>query len=198
MRLGEVDEKLAGLDPVEAEVVALVKQGDRRAALGLLMRTYAHSLHRHCCIVLRDQALASDVTQTIFVEAHRDLDRFSGKSSLRSWLFGIARHRCLDALRSRRRAEGREVLGADPPDEADARPAPDIVLESRGALSALDQCLRELAPSTRIAVLLRFQEGMPYAEIARLSREPVGTLQARVCRALPVLEECLRGKGIEP
>jgi len=49
-----------------------------------------------------------------------------------------------------------------------------------------------------MAVLLRFQEGLPYEEMGRMCREKPATLQARVTRALPLLRRCLEGKGIEP
>lgn len=183
---------------MDAEALTLLGRGDRRGALSLRMRAYARPLHRHCCIVLRDEAFAADVVQTVFVEAFRDLEGFRERSSLRSWLFGIARHRCLDALRGHRRVEAREALDPEPPDRADSRPPADSSPERRDVVSALERCLSERSPGTRVAVLLRLQEGMPYAEMARVCREPTGTLQARVCRALPVLRQCLARQGLEP
>ena len=48
------------------------------------------------------------------------------------------------------------------------------------------------------AVLLRFQQGLSYPEIARLSNEKAPALQVRVARALPVLRRCLEEKGMAP
>ena len=48
-----------------------------------------------------------------------------------------------------------------------------------------------LAPRVRTAVLLRYQQGLSYPEIARLSNEKAPALQVRVARALPLLRRCL-------
>jgi DNA-directed RNA polymerase specialized sigma24 family protein len=61
----------------------------------------------------------------------------------------------------------------------------------------LDACLRELSAESRMAVLLRFQEGMTFEEMGRLCCEKPPTLQARVARALPVLRRCVQTKGID-
>ena len=65
-------------------------------------------------------------------------------------------------------------------------------------MRALDDCLAQLTPEVRAAVLMRFQQGLRYDEIARGTGERSGTLHMRVTRALPVLRRCLEGKGIEP
>ncbi len=60
----------------------------------------------------------------------------------------------------------------------------------------LRQCLQALDTGVRVAVLLRYEEGLAYEEIARMSRELAATIQARVARALPRLRECLESKGV--
>jgi DNA-directed RNA polymerase specialized sigma24 family protein len=47
-----------------------------------------------------------------------------------------------------------------------------------------------------VLVLLRFEEGLAYPEIARMSGEEPATIQARVARALPSLRECVEQKGL--
>jgi RNA polymerase sigma-70 factor (ECF subfamily) len=71
-------------------------------------------------------------------------------------------------------------------------------LAERSRAHALESCLRLLAPRARTAVLLRFQQGLSYPEIARLSHEKAPALQVRVARALPVLRRCLEEKGMAP
>jgi RNA polymerase sigma-70 factor, ECF subfamily len=61
---------------------------------------------------------------------------------------------------------------------------------------SIERCLGALAPSSRIAILLRYREGYSYREMAEICREPVTTLQRRVARALLVLRRCLEG-GME-
>src|SRR4051812_8974508 len=88
---------------VDADIDAALAQGDRRRALTLLMDRYGEHIYRFAYQMTRDGTVADDVRQQVFVEAYRDLGAFERRSSLRTWLFGIARHRCLDATKLRKR-----------------------------------------------------------------------------------------------
>jgi RNA polymerase sigma-70 factor (ECF subfamily) len=178
--------------PLDGDVLALIERGDHRAALAALMARYGESVYRFCRQMVRDEALVDDVHQQVFVQAFRDLPRFQQRSALRTWLFGIARHRCLDANKIQGRRDRRFPLD-DEPGTADAAPGPSALdqLSLAELAGVLDHCLDELAPATKWAVLLRYREGLPFDEMAGLSNEKAGTLQARVARALPVLRRCL-------
>src|SRR5205823_13778269 len=123
--------------------------------------------------------------------AFNDFDDFGGTAAVRSWLYGIARHRCLDALKHRRRWSRRFSLSGESHEPADEASPVDERLASRSQGDLLRHCLGKLAPHARIAVLLRYQEDMAYEEMGRICRERAATLQARVARALPVLRRCL-------
>jgi RNA polymerase sigma-70 factor (ECF subfamily) len=146
--------------------------------------------------VLRDRALAEDVAQQVFWEAHRDMSQFEGRSSIRTWLFRIALHRCQDAIKSRKRRDARFELDDAPgetlPDDA---PAADALVDRQRLLAALDECLAHLSPDVRATVLARFQTGMTFEELAESLDAKPDTLQTRVARALPVLRTCLERKG---
>ncbi len=183
-------------ETVEAAALDALDRGDREAALGLLMDAYGSVLFRYCLHMLTDRQLAEDVHQTTFVQAFEGLARFGRGSTLRTWLFGIARHRCLDALKISRRRRARfhavETLPEVPAGETGAERR----LLAREAARALERCLLRLAASTRAAVLLRYQAGLSYPEMALAGGERATTLQARVVRALPVLRRCLEAREL--
>jgi RNA polymerase sigma-70 factor, ECF subfamily len=173
------------VDP-DADVLALVDRGDAQGALRRLMQRHGGALYRFCRGATHDAALADDVLQQIFIEVHRDLAGFRRQSTLRTWIFVIARHRVLDAAKSRRRA--RAWLERAPPAElADPRPSPPEILDEAQLQAALIACLGELDGDLRTALLLRFQQGFSYEEMAAVCGEKAGTLHARVTRALPAL-----------
>ena len=174
----------------------LLARGDLRGAIEALMDEHGDVLLGYCSRVLRDPVLAEDVLQQVFFEAHRDLDQFQGRSSLRTWLFRIAYHRCQDAIRSRVRRD--RIIGAD--DEAvvaHADPAPMSTdrLERDALLEALEECLALLSDEVRMTVLLRYQSELTYTEMSRSLEKRSDALHARVARALPVLRRCLENKG---
>ena len=176
----------------EAEAFAALDRSDWNAALTFLMETYGDPIYRHCRHVIGVKHLADDVHQIVFVEAYRDLPRFKRRSSLRTWLYTIARHRCIDALRVLRRRTAREQEIFDAALDGEAHVA------NRSLNAALADALASLPPDTRIAVLLRFQEGLTYEEMAEVCEERPATLQARVSRALPVLRKWLEERGVAP
>jgi len=177
----------------DGDVLEALAVGDRRRALTVLMRRYGDAVYRFCRELIRDEAIADDVHQQVFVEAYRDLATFQGKSQLRTWLFGIARHRCLDAAKTGRRWQSRYKNDApvELPDEA---PAANDEIDLRRMVVVLEECLAELSPSARAAVLLRYRENLSYEEMAAISGEKAGTLQQRVARSMPILRRCLERK----
>lgn len=174
---------------------------DRRAAVDALFTEHGEAIFGYCVRILRDPVLAEDVMQQVFLEAFRDHDRFRGQSSRRTWLFGIAVHRCLDTLRSRRRAAGRSEPLADRDEdpemaelEAPGR-GPFELLSQVQRLAALQECLAVLSPESRATVLLRFTTDMTYEQMTSHLSASQDALQMRIARAMPALRECLENKG---
>jgi len=185
-------------EAAERQALLALDRGDRKAALTLLMESYGAALYRYCRQLTADDDLAQDVHQLTFVKAYEDLNRFARRSSLRTWLYGIARHRCLDALKQKRRRERRFELVEEPPEQCDATADAEAQLTARDLSRVLDKCLERLAPQIRAAVLLRYREGFSYPDMARICRERSATLQMRVRRALPLLRRCLEEHGVSP
>lgn len=150
-------------------------------------------MYRYCREALRDATLADDVQQQVFIEAFRDLPKFTHRSSVRTWLFAIARHRVLDAAKSRRRAQS-HIEEDDATSVPDPRPSAGERIDDGRLRDALVACLDKLRESVRTALLLRFQQGFTFEDMSEMCREKPGTLQAQVTRALPVLRECIEGR----
>jgi RNA polymerase sigma factor (sigma-70 family) len=179
-------------DP-DSDLLALVARGDMKAALKLLMQRHGSSLYRYCREELRDAVLADDVHQQVFIQAFRDLPRFSRRSKTRTWLFAIARHRVLDAAKSRQRAYS-HIDENDASAIPDPRPLAGEWIDDSRMHEGLVLCLEKLRENVRTAVLLRFQQGFTFEEMAVICQEKPGTLQAQVTRALPVLRACIEAR----
>lgn len=181
--------------PSDRELAEAIERGDARRAIALVDASYGAALYRFIRAMVRRDDLADDVYQTTLVEAMRDLRGFAGRSSVRSWLFAIARHRCLDALKLARRRDARETPVAELPEPVDPAPAIDQRLSDAALVAALEHCLDELAPETRMVLLMRFAEGFAYDDIARIAGIRADAVRARVCRAMPVLRACIERRG---
>jgi RNA polymerase sigma-70 factor (ECF subfamily) len=179
-------------DP-DADVLALLDLGDVDGALRRLMARHGAAVYRYCREALRDGSVVDDVHQQIFIAAYRDLPRFRRQSMVRLWLFAIARHRVLDAVKQRRNAQ-RWVEDIAFPDPPDSGPSPAESIDAARLRQALAASLDELPADTRTAVLLHYQQGFTYAEMAKICGAQAGTLYARVARALPLLRRRIESR----
>jgi RNA polymerase sigma-70 factor, ECF subfamily len=166
-----------------------VTAGENDAATDLALRARARDAGAQAAFVratqtevwrftaaLVDPGAADDLTQETFLRAFRALPGFEGRSSVRTWLLGIARRVCADHLRAvvrRRRLDARlaaqawtEVPQGDPAQR----------------LGTAD-LLRALSGVRRAAFVLTQVLGLSYAEAAAVEDVPVGTIRSRVARA---------------
>lgn len=168
----------------EAEALAALSKGARDRALSILMDAYGDALYRYCRRMV-GEPLAEDVHQMSLVHAYESFAEFRGQSSLRAWLYGIARHRCLDVLRKERRRE----TASDQMPEVEAR---ETGMDQRlAARQVLEPCLQKLQPKARDVVVLRYIEELSFPEIAVICQEEAATLQMRLARILPILRRCI-------
>jgi RNA polymerase sigma-70 factor (ECF subfamily) len=178
----------------EDEIDAALASGDRQRAFTLLMQHYGDQVFRYAMAMTGgDTQLAEEVRQQVFVEAYRDLPGFAARSPLRGWLFGIVRHRCLDASKAQRRWGLRYKNEPSPESEIDDS-EPGDALDVLRLARLLEGCVATLAPAAREAILLRYQQELSYDEAAAITGERPGTLQQRVARALPVLRRCVEAQ----
>lgn len=179
------------------EAMAALSEGDLERALQILMDVFGKELYRFCLMMLGSQEEAEDVLQTCFLRAYRDLENFRGDAAIRTWLYSIARHRCLDHVRAKKRRERRIEVREELPEAQDPRQDSEERSRTRETARFLWLCLEKLKESSRSAVLLRHYHGFRYPEMAEISGEREPALRMRVTRALPVLRQCLEEHGVE-
>ena len=148
---------------------------------------------RFCREQLRDSVLAEDVVQQVFVAAFRDLPRFQSRSMVRTWLFAVTRDRVLDAAKARRRHSG-IIEFDDSADSPDPKQTMNEKLDDARLRLVLTECIAALPELMRTAVLLHYQQGFAYEEMARIVHASPGALQATVLRALSLLRRCVERK----
>jgi RNA polymerase sigma-70 factor (ECF subfamily) len=174
----------------DGDIQAALRANDMRRALTLMMNRYGDEVYRFAYALTHSEHLADEVRQQVFVEVYRDLASFGGRASLRAWVFGITRHRCLDAAKKHRRWTNR-FKNDPPPDEEPDDYEVERELDRSKLAKLLATCLAKLAPAARDAVVLRYHQDLSYDEASEIAGDNAGTLQQRVARALPALRRCL-------
>lgn len=155
-----------------------------------LMVDHSDAVFRLALSVVRDRALAEDVTQDTMMKAWLALPSFRGDASLRGWVMRIAHNTAISTLRSRR------FVLSDPNEMPEAPVVHERSTERRveGAL-AVDEfvsALDLLDDLSRSIVVLRELEGMSYDEISRVLEVPLPTIKTRLLRARRFLGNALQ------
>ena len=174
--------------------------GDQRA-FELLVSRYHPLLMRWIQGFLKDDELANDVLQHVFLQLYLSLPVLLRNVSLKAWLFQVARNRCLDELRKRQRRseipfstlEWRYREEELSPIEAipDPEPLPEEVAERSDLQCSLQQALFSLSPKCRSIVGLHCFRQLSFAEIARVLNIPRNTVKTYYYRSLPRLRSAL-------
>jgi len=181
----------AGWPATDRELTARIMAGESDA-LAEAYRQYAAAVFGTCRRVLRDEALAEDVTQEVFVSLWQHPERFDpSRGSLRTWLGLLAHHRSVDRVRaetSRARREARTEPSITVSDDVDdGLTAAWLSERVRGALARLPAEQRE-------AVELAYYGDRSYRQVADDLAIPEGTVKSRVRIALAKLDTLLRSE----
>lgn len=191
------------LDPLtscsDEELLVNFRRGQREA-FGVLVRRYQGELYGYLCRYLGDRNLAEDVFQNTFLQVFTKIGQYEPGRPARPWLYTIATHQAIDALRraGRYQALSLEQSREDGTGE-DLNHLLDLV-ESRGP-GPLDQAQGEerrqlvrasverLPDFLKQVVLLAYYQGLKYKDIGDILGIPVGTVKSRLHAALVRLQE---------
>jgi RNA polymerase sigma-70 factor (ECF subfamily) len=151
--------------------------------------------------MVRDRALAEDLSQETFIKALNAIDSYRPEYKFSSWIFKIANNAAIDQIR-RRELDTLSLDGsphATTPDEIEATAlqvssrglSPLEALESSELGGQIEQAIGRLRPEYRSCILLRHVEGLAYEEIAELLNLPLGTVKTYIHRARNELRDLL-------
>ena len=186
---------VAGATAPEA-LIARCLAGDERAHAELY-EAYAGMIYRMTYGMLRHREDAEEVLQDTFEYAFRRLDRFDPeRAAFKTWLYQIAISRC----RNKRRRKWlptfslSQMVRPDLPDPA--APAPHEMAQISERQQVVWDALGELSEKLRVTALLRYYEGMTYAEIGDVLGIPAKTAESRMRLAHRALRDALQDSVI--
>jgi RNA polymerase sigma-70 factor, ECF subfamily len=188
--------------PTDQELIEGVHRRDE-TALAHLYDRYARPAFSLALKLLRDQGLAEDVIQEVFITLwNRPGVYLPERGRFLPWLLGVTHHRAIDLVRSRSAEQRRRVspdqrellleLAPDPRHLAD--PADRAILGVE--IQAVRRALHLLPPEQREAVVLSLVGGLTHTEIAERLQQPLGTIKTRLRLGLRKLRGALAADGL--
>ena len=159
----------------DAALAAAVATGDQ-AALEKVFERYGGAVRSMALRVLRNDALAEDTVQEVFVSFWTAPDRFDpGRGSLRTFLLTLAHRRAIDIVRSEQARFNREEKVRD-----DVPPSIDEDVWSRTVSQEVREAVAALSEGEREAISLAYFGGLTYVEVAERLGLPEGTVKSRI------------------
>jgi RNA polymerase sigma-70 factor (ECF subfamily) len=185
--------------PKDADLVSRVLAGSEGAFRELVHR-YERRVYGLVFRIIRDTAVAEELTQDTFLRAFSRLDRYDTRRPFAAWLFRLAHNLTIDALR---RAEPALVsydqVRPGAPPAADATPAsgpsPENLAVEEELARAIDAAMGRLRPAYREVIALQYQEGLSLDDIAEITELPLGTVKTYLHRARKELAAHLAAAG---
>jgi RNA polymerase sigma-70 factor (ECF subfamily) len=197
MNRDPVEKSTAQDDAEEIRVIDACVRGDWEE-FRYLFEKYRERVYFLSLGIVKDAALARDVTQASFIKVFKSLRWFDRRAKFSTWLYRITYHQALDQYRRRRRRD--EVPLAHAPAAGDtATPRGELFNSIAGKESneKIRAAIDSLPVKLRTAVVLKYFEGCTFSEMCEIVGCARGVLQKRLSQASAKLRDAL-GREITP
>jgi RNA polymerase sigma-70 factor (ECF subfamily) len=168
-------------------LLSRIARGEALAMRALFAR-HQTRVYRWLLRFVRNEALAEDLLNEVFLDVWRQADSFAGKSSVTTWLLAIARFKAISASRRRVDAPLDEAVAARIPDPADDA---ETVLQREDTRKMLRNALAALSPEHREVLDLVYYHERSVKDVAEIIGIPEATVKTRMFYARKKVAELL-------
>ncbi len=167
---------------------------------------YGDYLYRYALTRLRDTDVAQDTVQETFLAALKARERFSGRSSEKTWMMGILKHKIIDRLRAKYRERPISELESETEDGVEDifdrfehwkegysswETDPAKILENAEFWEVLEKCIKKAPERLSQAFGLRVIDGLSTEETCEILKVSPGNLNVMLYRARLRIRKCL-------
>jgi RNA polymerase sigma-70 factor, ECF subfamily len=177
----------------DPELLNRIADGDK-LAMRVLFAQFNVRVYRFVLCFVRDEVIAEDVVNEVFVEVWRNASRFQGNSQVSTWILAIARFKALSAIRRRKDEMLDDVETASIPDTADD---PEMVMQKKDRVSILRECMSHLSRQHREIIDLVYYHDKSIVEVAQIVGVPENTAKTRIFHARSRMAKLLQQAGID-
>jgi RNA polymerase sigma-70 factor, ECF subfamily len=194
-RRAAVSSALAVAGPDDA-IISRVRRGDTRL-YAEIVRRYRPEVRRVAMLMLADGLVTENVVQQTFIRAYERLDDFRRGQEFGRWIKAIARNLVRDELKKSSRERGRMALYRDyllaKLSAEDHGERGEVILAE-----ALAHCRNKLPATAAKAIELRYDQELPFEEVASALGRTAEAARQIVTRARIALKQCIQKRLAEP
>ena len=165
----------------DSDAIDLYLKSREPAYFSLLYDRYSGKVYRKCISLLKDEEMARDATQGIFVKIFVSLARFSGKSKFSTWVYSITYNYCIDYLRKIKKERNLFSDEMEPATEPIEEVDDNELLQMK--VERLKKVLENIPSGDKAILLMKYQQEMSIKEIAEILDKTDNTVKMRIKRA---------------
>ncbi len=147
----------------------------------MLYKRYSNKIFSKCISLLKDEGLAKDATQEIFVKLFLNMSKFGEKSKFSTWVYSITYNFCIDYLRRKKKERklfSDEIENA--PDVLEEVPDNELLEMEVGRLKRV---LQEIPTGDKAILLMKYQDDMSIKDIAGVLDKSESAIKMKIKRA---------------
>ncbi len=186
-------------------LVRRLKAGDERA-FQELVQTYQNRVFGLVFRMIGNRQEAEDLAQDVFLTVYKAIGSYRGEGRFYTWLYRVASNTCKNRIKYLKGRHFNTRVDVDDNTEAQMPsreggalhslqsqvPGPEAMIQGQRLQRAIQRELANLEEDHRLLIVLRDIEGLPYADIMRITGLPAGTVKSRLHRARVALKERMK------
>jgi RNA polymerase sigma-70 factor (ECF subfamily) len=165
-----------------------------QTAMNALYARHHVRLYRYLVRLTRNEAVAEELMNEVFLESWRKAASYEGRSSVSTWLISIGHNRAISHLRKRSEEALDDGLAVGIADDDDT---PEVALQKSGKAAVMRACMDDLSPDHREIIDLVYYHDKSVAEAAEILGIPENTVKTRMFYARKKLAELMREAGLD-
>ncbi len=166
----------------DLELIRNFLKSQANPCFNYIYERYAAKVYSKCIALLKDEAMAKDATQEIFMKVFLNLAKFGEKAKFSTWLYSITYNYCIDYLRKKKR---KGDLFSDEmekaPDLEDDEVSDKVLLELK--VDQLRKVLNLIPADDKYVLLMKYQEDLSIKEIAEVLNKSESAVKMKIKRA---------------
>ncbi len=171
---------------IDKNILIRAKSGDLEA-FEYILSFYEKAIYNYCLRILKNSPNAKDVTQETFIKVYKNRKLIDPEKNIKTWIFTIATNAAYDFLRSKKR---KNEISLDPDNETIL--SFKAYYPQEGLVSDVDKALEQINQEYKKVLLLYYQQGFQYQEIAEILDMPINTVKTHISRGKEQLKDKLK------
>ena len=177
------------MEAINQDILIRARAGDLDAFEAILS-FYEKAIYNYCLRILKNSANAKDITQETFIKVYTHRRSIDPSKNIKTWIFTIATNTVYDFLRGKKR---KMEISLD--ENSETISSFEAYYPEEGLVSDVEKALEKINPEYKKALLLFYQQGFQYQEIAEILKMPINTVKTHISRGKEELKEVLKEYG---